>query len=97
MRKHICQCLNCNLQMIPDFDISDPTIHSREKCNTTFMVLVDGKEVGYTSGVTKEGREGWYMFAGVDTDDIHTHQCKSGNGIYTCLETRFGNVTVIHD
>lgn len=100
IRSHVCQCLNCKPDIIPDYDVHDPLIHFRGKCRTTFKVLNNGIDVGYTSGVTKEGIEGFYLSAGESMEDIHTHTCSSPNGevnYSTCLELRFGNIMVIHD
>lgn len=96
MRAHTCECTSCNPKMIPDYNPLDPTIHFREKCGMPFRVSVDGIDVGFTSGITKEGKEGWYQFAGINSDDIHIHKCINDES-NACLETRFGNVTVIQD
>lgn len=90
MHKH--QCLKCTPDLIPDYDINSAFVHTREKCKTTYRVISNGKDVGWTHHVTKEGREGFYCFAGEDISDIHT--C-CGDTI--CIETRFGDVSVVHD
>lgn len=100
-RKHTHECLNCNPTMIPDYNLHDPLIHFLAKCKVTYQVLDDGKSVGLTSGVTKEGKEGFYFFAGADTEDVHLHDCSNlfsnEEERNICLELRFGNITVVHD
>lgn len=104
MPEHIHGCLNCRPEMVPDFDPADSRYHAYPtKCGTTLRATVNGVEPGYHKGVF-EGEDGWVLFAGATTDEIHTcPNCTTRDadgfliGHTVCVEPRFGHVAVIHD
>lgn len=99
MLEHVHGCLNCQPEMVPDFDRADPRYHGVGKClradgvgSTAHRVFLDDIEIAYTSGIF-EGAEGWVLFSAATTADIHTCPCGFES---ICVEPRFGAVTVVH-
>lgn len=91
-QEHKHQCISCTPNIAPDYDINDYRIYTLAKSGT-FHVLDNGVDVGYTKDVVKEGKEGWYMFAGETTKQVHMCSCEQD----VCVELRFGDVKVICD
>jgi hypothetical protein len=94
MSEHIHGCLTCRPDMVPDFDADDPRYHKSGKCSHSYShgpAMVDGIPVSYTNGVF-EGPEGWALFAGATTADIHKCAC----GTWSCVEPRFGHARGEH-
>jgi hypothetical protein len=102
MPEHVHRCLSCTPDMVPDFDRADPRYHEGEKCGSILNVTLDGQEISYTRGIF-EGREGWVLFAGADTESVHhcpTCTTRTDEGFIAryevCVEPLFGVVTVEH-
>lgn len=92
MSEHVHACLNCQPDMVPDFDRADPRYHGAPKClpgRSHGPAMVDGAPVSYTNGVF-EGPEGWALFAGATDEDVHRCAC----GAWSCVEPRFGHVEI---